>query len=191
MSRIDPELTQQVLGRLPNEGFQRLCKRPPEESAPLKRATQDWELVRLELRAVFGNLGNGKSRWPLYLFGAVGVGKTCAVRAFADRVAQAYYWTIDRLMETVPTGPPWLWYRAAELAILDELGLPRVSDAARNYDYDCLKRFLDWREHKPAIYVSNHTLQAIEQLYDKRIASRLGAGTVFELRDSDRRKPVP
>lgn len=167
--------------RLPDEGFHRLYAEPEfDRTSDLK-----WPLVQPELRRVFGKLAHAKCPWPLFLWGGVGHGKTEAVRAFCRRVYRSNYWTVDDIMGH----RPWekFWGTPPELTVLDELGLPRPSDGARDYDYDCVKNLLDWRRDRPAIYVSNRPLDEIDRLYDTRIKSRLGAGTVYELRDHDRR----
>lgn len=176
--------------RLPNEGLYRLHGRAKTETKQDGlRLQRRWNMIQPALRAVLNDLACAEKPWPLYLHGSVGHGKTRAVLAFHDRIDRAHYWTMDGLMDGVKTEPPWniWWGGPLELAILDEVGQPRPTDAARDYDYSCLKQFLDWRECRPAIYVSNHPLETIEKLYDTRIKSRLGAGTVYELKDHDRR----
>jgi hypothetical protein len=166
--------------RLPDEGFHRLYAEPEfDRTSDLK-----WPLVQPELRKLFRALGRAERPWPLYLWGGVGHGKTEAVRAFCRRVYKAHYWTVDDIMARRPWEEFW---GSLSLTVLDELGLPRPSDGARDYDYDCVKNLLDWRRDRPAIYVSNRPLDEIDRLYDTRIKSRLGAGTVYELRDHDRR----
>ncbi len=175
-------LNSTIPDRLPDEGLHRLYIAPEFD----RTSDPKWPLVQLELRQLLSTLGRAECPWPLYLWGGVGHGKTEAVRAFCRRVYQAHYWTVDQIM-AAPR--PWeeYWGNPPGLTVLDELGLPRPSDAARDYDYSCVNQFLDWRKGRPAIYVSNHPLEMIEQLYDTRIKSRLGAGTIYELKDHDRR----
>lgn len=194
MTRLS-QIELEIPDRLPEEGLHRLHKAPQgrwtKETAKL--ANRQWELVDPRLRELFAELAAAKKRWPLYLWGGVGTGKTWAVKLFSERVELGRcYWTVDQLMDLVgsETGGPWHWILGFgfSLVVLDELGLPRCSQAAQNYDYDCVKRFLDWRGSRPAIYVSNHPLEAIDKLYDARIRSRLGVGTVYELTGHDRRR---
>lgn len=171
-----------------------LCKPDPHwRFRPLTQRSMD--LVKPELRRLLWNLVTGKSQWPLYLHGGAGRGKTFAMLALLDSLSFARFWTVDDLMDRAPMGSaPWqvTWGLSGgpHLAVLDELGLPRSSDKAANYDYDVVKQFCDWREHRPAIYIGNHPPGNLAGLYDDRIQSRLTCGTVFELVDVDRRKDV-
>jgi DNA replication protein DnaC len=145
----------------------------------------------------------GQSDWPLFIFGPVGTGKTCAAVWLLDH-ARGLYYTVGELAESLIESmagrltwqgapgyagtlwPKGLWERIADarLFVLDELGSrERVSD----HQYDTLKRVLDKRHGRPLICISNLDLDAIEQVYDDRIASRLAAGTVFHLDGNDRR----
>src|SRR5262249_12878111 len=79
-----------------------------------------------------------------------------------------------------------LWERIANapLIVLDEIGSKeRVSD----HHYETVKGVLDKRHGRPLICISNLNLDEIKNVYDDRIASRLAAGTVFELLGEDRR----
>ena len=39
-------------------------------------------------------LCEGKAHWPLFLYGPVGTGKSCAAMCLSDRVAGAEFWTM-------------------------------------------------------------------------------------------------
>jgi len=179
----------QIPDRLPQEGFCQLYV-DPETKDRGPDPDPKWDLIQPALRDVLAELAQGKSPWPLFLFGKVGTGKTEAVRAFCRKVYRAWYWTVDKLMDEAGHDlAPWHGaYAGVRLGILDELGVPRPGEKAKAWDYECVKHFLDWRQNQPAIYVSNHDLQGVKRLYDARIESRLAAGTVFELKDHDRRR---
>jgi len=151
------------------------------------------------LRVVLRELTAGKSAWPLFLHGPVGVGKTRAALVVCDLAEFARYWTVSNVLDLMADSekePPWTrsWGRPGmpSVAILDELGTRDThADARGRWEYDAVKHFLDWRDNRPAIYISNHTLGTLEKLYDKRIASRLGAGTQHFLDGPDRRIITP
>lgn len=146
----------------------------------------------------------GREPWPLFLFGAPGRGKTCAALCVAD-LCFSQYFTVPILAEqhnaamvgkfecTVASGEvrrpqPSLfreWFlERPDLLILDEIGLrSTVTDA----HYEVVKHAIDAREGRPFIAISNHPLGALAKIYDTRVYSRLGAGTVVEVGGEDRR----
>ena len=78
----------------------------------------------------------------------------------------------------------WKEWQHARITVLDEIGTRQtVSDAM----FETVKRAIDLREGSPAVFVSNIGLDEVARAYDDRIASRLGAGTVFSLEAVDRR----
>jgi len=144
------------------------------------------------LRAILMGLVTERHPWPLYLHGPVGTGKTRAVLWCCDIVVRSAYLTVGEVMDAMRASsddaPPWQWSHRRgfdpDLAVLDELGLHSPTS---DFEYDAVKRFADWREDRPVIYVSNQAPEMIRKLYDRRIWSRLTCGTVFELTGPDRR----
>lgn len=138
------------------------------------------------LLAAFDGLRDGRSPWPLYLHGKVGRGKTRACLWLADMVEFGRLWSVEEIMRLMLANQaPWEWYPTTpRLAILDELGM---HDPTRDFEFDAVKGFADWREDRPAVYVSNQPPKRIQELYDQRIASRVLCGTVYELTGADRR----
>lgn len=149
------------------------------------------EKIELSLRVILGELTTGNRPWPLVLLGEAGSGKTCAALCAVDRYGGWYQTLPDfcrKVIDAQHERLVWssghlrseheLWAAWADvpLAVLDEIGArERVSD----FHYETLKRLIDLREGKPAIFVSNLPLELLYQIYDDRIASRLTAGTIY------------
>jgi len=155
----------------------------------IKEIPRRLDLVALELRRVFRGLVSGELRWPLYLWGRVGTGKTLAALCLHDHVPEARYVTVERLADTVVAKDEGEWGRLREhrLVVLDELGA-RQRDT--DLHYTAIQRLADIREcrNRVAVYVSNLSVAKLAALYDDRIASRLSCGTRFELKGDDRRR---
>ena len=137
------------------------------------------------------------------MFRSVGGGKTCAALCVLD-YAGGDYWTAPEIAEIIimaqqgrlvrrgsngcdyTHGPEWLWDRVAatKLAVLDEIG---IRNTVSDHQYDCLKRFCDLRASQPTIYISNLGPAELSALYDDRIVSRICAGTMIEVSETDRR----
>ena len=126
--------------------------------------------------------------------GGVGAGKTYAALCLADFADSAAYYSVvdlcDIIMQESPGEVAAMWGKIAdkELVILDEIGTRmRVGDL----EYGIVKRVLDIREFyagSVGIYISNVSPDSLKDLYDSRIVSRLGAGSVFQLDGPDRRR---
>lgn len=141
----------------------------------------------------------GESAWPLFLHGPAGCGKTCAGLALCDH-ANGWYWTVPQLcaeviesqqgrlrnVEGSPIWPPVFWSHVARraLVVLDELG---CRDKVSLHHYECVKELMDCRAGKPLVCLSNLGPDALDRIYDRRIASRLCGGTVVALHGRDRR----
>lgn len=147
----------------------------------------------------------GKAPWPLFIHGPAGVGKTCAGLLLCDYAVNADYFSVigltERLLQaiggrlsefypeagkSIDVTPEKLWerLRGRSVVVLDELGSrTQVSD----FHYETVKRLLDLRENRPFVVLSNLDLGKIATIYDDRVASRLGAGTVVKLLGDDRR----
>lgn len=155
----------------------------------------------MPLREQVRKLVKGEAPWPLFLHGPAGTGKTCAALCLLD-LAGGHYWTAGELCEALiqaqqgayflawdmmrPCSPFRLWQALGQttLMVLDELGL---RDKVSDFHYETVKRVLDVREGKPLVCLSNLTLAQLGRVYDDRVASRLGAGTVVGLDGDDRR----
>ena len=194
------------------EGFEKLILTPPIRSAGRREFSRrgllrEMAQVEASLRDVFKRLVKGESRWPLFLHGGVGTGKTRAALALCDVVQESEqptfsadtgvrydhspaYFTFEEICTAVMQDdvPKWRAVEHAILLAIDELGArANVGDLQRT----TLQRILDEREerrNRVAVYISNLTPNQLAQLYDDRIMSRLTCGTVFKLVGADRRQ---
>lgn len=170
-------------------GGRRVRLVPPSRRI-LPQLDREINLLNSDTLMLFRALAAGGAKWPLYLFGPVGTGKTRAALCFADRAESCYYATADSLADLIVRGDAdplfWEMLAAKELAILDELGCRQnVSDL----HYCAVKRFLDVRElaGNRMILLSNISPPELQQLYDDRLCSRILQGTWYELDGPDRR----
>ena len=180
----------------------------PTRRRPDRRAIPglDREMTMVEsgLQNLFKELVRGIQRWPLYLYGGPGRGKTCAALALCDYCAESVYMTVQDLMkrELAPDKSlPWhnerrnYFVAYAELpgvAVLDELGEQPATGThwTERLQSELVKAFADWRittASSVAIYVSNLSPDDFREHYDGRIASRVLCGTWYELTGADRR----
>lgn len=149
-------------------------------------------LVAPRLLDCFASLVEGRSPWPLYLYGPVGVGKTCAALALVDAV-QGAYWSQESLQDALlacirgdrSADSVWSAVAGCSLACLDEIG----SRAAGDFQYSTILKFWEAREERSrvAVYSSNLDPGSLSSVFDDRVASRLLCGTVFCLDCADRR----
>jgi DNA replication protein DnaC len=173
---------------------------PAQRQAP--RIVRTLAEIDPNLRQAIRQLVAGELAWPLFLCGPCGVGKTCAALCLLDHAGGEYHTVrglCDLLIQAQQGRLEWsregrggilwpekLWARlaGAPLVVLDELGgRERVSD----HHYEAVKTLVDERHGKPFVVLSNLPLSAIAGLYDDRLFSRLGAGTVVALEGEDRR----
>ena len=189
LAQFDLNLRQHGTMNVTSEQLAVLKLRPAERRVKPQLA-RDMRLVDTALVEKFRNLVSGKLRWPLYLYGPSGVGKTRAVLCLADFADSASYHTAEELADVAmgqDARAEWERITSKELAIVDEIGeRQKVGDLA----YTTLKRFADIREESHngvAIFSSNCTPGELHKLFDDRIASRLLCGTVFHLTGKDRR----
>lgn len=171
------------------------------------------EAIPSDVRKEMRRLAEGKSPWPWFVWGGVGVGKTCAALCLHDFAGGEFY-TADEWAEMLNQArdgqltlkvmgegcgvwgearpremkvyPDALWRlaKSAPLFVIDELGArSQISD----HQYCAVKRLLDLREGKPTVAISNLDLDEISRRYGEPVASRLAAGTVTHFDGNDRR----
>jgi DNA replication protein DnaC len=156
----------------------------------------DWAGVQNAEKAasVFDRLfdkNNPAPRFPIYLTGDVGRGKT-GLAAVLYRIAKRPIWRrADSFLLDLSQGRGDDTYRSeirkaaeASLLVLDDLGVRRPSEGMFHLLFDVL----ELRKTKPTVITSNKTLDELCEVYtDGRIYSRLAAGTIMTLIGEDRR----
>lgn len=70
-----------------------------------------------------------------------------------------------------------------EFLFIDDIGLRNATDSAFEIIFELVNR----RVGLPTLFTSNCDLDGIASTYDDRVASRLSAGTVIEMRGHDKR----
>lgn len=145
---------------------------------------------------------SGASPWPLVMYGPPGTGKTCAALVLLDHAGGEYHTAADWARCIIDAQQKRLsWHRegqsgplteemiyraitAAPLVVLDELG---TRERASDHAYEVTKRLIDAREFRPLVVISNLDMDALAKVYDDRVTSRLGRGTVLHVEADDRR----
>lgn len=196
---MDPELLKKAAestmrtGRKSEHGVQRLHLLDKPSVRWLRNTPRDVSRVEPGLMQTFLRLARGEERWPLYLYGPTGRGKTLAGLCFTDRVRPSAYCTTWELSDMVFQRDAYIWRttREVKLLVLDELGTrTNITDP----HYEAVKRCLDDRElhaNRVAIYISNLAPPQLAALYDDRIASRACCGVPYEVQGPDLRRSEP
>lgn len=148
-------------------------------------------------------------RWPIYLYGDAGRGKSYAMAAVYTlwkheaavwRDLQAEIGLVGRIRKSeAGYVPVWSdkagqhvdWWesnvfatiRNASLVCFDDIGLRSPSDAM----YDVLYQFINLRAGKPTMLTGNLKPAEVAKVYDDRIASRILSGCLIEVAGKDRR----
>jgi hypothetical protein len=147
--------------------------------------------IKPTLLARLRNAAAGNERWPLYIFGDTGTGKTCAAIWLLNQVPTSAYLSNETLREEVyrPASTVWQIAKESVLVVVDEVGT--VSEAEDKYKWqrekDAIKRLADIRNRLPTLWLSNKPDKDIAGLYGPRIHSRLCSGTPLRLTGPDRR----
>jgi DNA replication protein DnaC len=156
-------------------------------------------LVDDRLAAAINGCVRGRTPWPLLVLGPPGVGKTFALLSVCDSFYRSVYTTpgdhhreatladrgdLYRGGYKVWASDFWDRYDEASVVAVDEFGLrSEITDS----HYENVKRLLDVREYRAAIYASNVSPEKLASIYDERILSRLACGTVVTVNGEDRR----
>jgi DNA replication protein DnaC len=143
-------------------------------------------------------------RWPIFLHGAAGRGKSCAAACLYCRAGGMSLWyethsLIRDILDCRMGNPTYVrgeggWFeddersiclgiKAASLVVFDDIALRKPTAAAFEVFYELVNQ----RFGKPTIYTSNVTGAELVGVFDTRITSRLLSGTVIEVVGKDRR----
>lgn len=176
---------------IPGEGLFRLECRLTLFGPPRPNKPRDLILINPICREGIRACAEGRAPWPLFLTGEAGAGKTCAALCLIDwyggwfltladlcelhREAQLQVlcWSSGYARTGYEVQRDW---RDANLTVLDELAM---RETPSDFHTETLHRALDAREGKPAVYISNLNIKAVDGVYGDRIASRLSSGTTI------------
>ena len=145
-------------------------------------------------------------KWPIYLTGSVGAGKSCAAACVYKGWRSTARWhrateIVSDVLTCRTNGKGYVirsngsdqwseWERnirdkiaEASLVVFDDVGLRDPSPAA----YEVFYLMVESRKDKPTIYTSNLDASQLRATYDDRIASRVLCGTRIRMRGDDRR----
>ena len=143
--------------------------------------------------------GNPLLRWPLFIWGEAGSGKTCASLLYCQhdsiRLAAGYqiFFRCDDFAQHIVDGKcgrlqstagykltlkdVWKHWAHARVAVLDDLASLGTTIPS---EPGTVLKCLELRQGRPTIYTANHDRKALEKLYGDPIVSRLSAGTIVE-----------
>jgi len=131
-------------------------------------------------------------RFPVYVYGPVGTGKS-GIAAVLYRIATSAIWRrADSLLLDLSMGRNDGKYaqemskiESTNVLVMDDLGLRRPSEGMFHMLFDILER----RKAKMTIITSNHSPEQLRDVFeDGRIYSRLMAGTPLMCEGKDRRE---
>lgn len=135
--------------------------------------------------------GITKPRFPVYVYGPVGTGKS-GIAAVLYRIATSAIWRrADSLLLDLSMGRNDGKYvqemskiESTHVLVMDDLGLRKPSEGMFHMLFDILER----RKAKMTIITSNHSPEQLRDVFeDGRIYSRLMAGTPLACEGKDRR----
>jgi DNA replication protein DnaC len=130
-------------------------------------------------------------RWPVYIYGPVGTGKS-GIAAVMYRIASSAIWRrADTFLLDLSTGRGDGKYQqemakleSTHVLVLDDLGTRKPSEGMFHMLFDILER----RKAKMTVITSNHSPEQLRDVFeDGRIYSRLMAGTPLACEGKDRR----
>jgi len=146
-----------------------------------------------------------RQAWPVVMTGAIGSGKTCAAAlAYASWPGTAKWFTAAEIVRLIQTarregsvrlpgceqtvGEEGIWRVRIDqpsMLVIDDLGIRAPTESQYAILYELIDRRVSAR--RPLIATSNHSLEQIAEVYDRRIASRLSAGMEIDFQTADRR----
>lgn len=181
-----------------------------ERSLPAGVIQADWNQVDPKLKRALVDSINVK-RWPIYIHGRQGSGKTCAVavlyRSFKIQRGRPWWIILDEFVQQIitcrtsrnrqceiinpDTNESYFrseikWFdliAKCPFLCIDDVGLKQPSAAG----YEIVFKLINARAGMPTIYTSNHDENELAKVYGMRIKSRMHAGTVIHCTGNDRR----
>lgn len=173
--------------RKPPAGYEGLTERASYE--PVKRVLQN-------------------NRWPVYLWGEVGVGKSClAALAYCrfsgharmvrwpdfakdamalEKSPEITRW-VDGVCSEISVTSFWRVAEESQLFILDEIGIGGDNATIRGWRTEILWRLLEGRKHKPTILTGNVPPLKLAESFDNRIQDRICEGQMVEIKGTSER----
>jgi chromosomal replication initiation ATPase DnaA len=180
-----------------------LLGKNPKANKHYPGVERHFHLLPEELRHIIEALCDGHGRWPLFLHGKVGRGKSYAALCLFDRVGGSEFWSMPDFIEKyrrVKDGREWWsnignggywtvdsWWQyitRLPLLVLDDVALHEENNQIQT---ETLFRALEARTRLPLVVTSNRDPDGIGLSYDDRIRSRLCCGTIYELEGDDLR----
>ncbi len=175
--------------------------RQPPRGYETLRETRSWGRLREALN---------RHRWPFYIWGPVGTGKSfLAMTAYVryPGQARAVRWCdfigdameLDRSKDgeivrwqngtsaEITKASFWRVAEEVELLIVDEIGTGGESDAIRGWRNEIFWRVLECRKHRPTILTGNIDPKQLGTAFDPRIQDRILEGQLFEVRGRSQR----
>ena len=171
-----------------------LPRHAPNKGVDLAWAKVSPDVIRLLTEA---------TRYPIYLWGVPGCGKTSIAGLIYMGACGRPLWinAVEglRAVATSCAEPQplcgfgsvplreaehWAELDARSLVVLDDIALrDRASDA----QFEVMQKFLTVRQGLPTIITGNLSIGKVATVYDDRVASRLAAGTCIEITGADMR----
>lgn len=172
---------------------------------PASVGPSDWQKVAPSLQEALLSACR-RQAWPIYMFGEVGRGKSCAAAClYRDFPGWALWFETAQIVADVlecrSNGKGFIvrsngehswdeWessilrkVRDAHFVCFDDVGIRKPSEAA----YEVFFNLANLRRGKPTVFTGNLDGRSLRNVYDDRICSRLLCGTVIEVTGADRR----
>lgn len=207
-SRLSPGNTMESrndTGSWPNDGVQQLppllLRRDPCPRLLRPHLARMRSRIPPALAEAMRDCTSGAMPWPLFCYGRAGAGKTSAALYLCDRVmgtvlfrdyaplceelADVKMGRLEWGISKVTAADWWGRWVSRALCVVDEVGL---RDQVTDHQYETLQRAIDIRYGKPLMVVSNLDIAGIARVFDDRVASRLGGGTVVRVEGQDQRQ---
>lgn len=158
---------------------------PRRRVLPEKDRRREW--IPLDVLKLVTRLARSGEGWPLYLHGLPGRGKSSAALYLLDVARVGVYVTAREAIDHEFAG----WevavqfrraFKRADLAVIDQFGM---GCGGRPGVTNTMVDVMDYRVGRPLVLVSNLPPEALEDVYDAQVRSRVEGGTVVEFTGPD------